>query len=149
MGEKLVVGPVNRGLRNDRPPFMIDNDSFPTLINAYQWRGRILRKRGTSLLTRLQRYFDSTISSYNPGSSFTTLLNDGSGNGTANLFKAFTTLETNASVVPGTVTITDITDSETYTDPNEDGKLVGNLGGTGTINYATGLFVITGAAGDN
>lgn len=53
MGEKIVIGPINKGLRNDRLPFIIDNDSFPTLLNAYQWRGRIKRKRGTELLTRL------------------------------------------------------------------------------------------------
>src|SRR5208337_3750066 len=59
MGEKLVIGPFNRGLRTDRPAFMIDNDSFPTLINAYQWRGRVKRKRGTSLLGRLEYFFET------------------------------------------------------------------------------------------
>jgi hypothetical protein len=144
MGEKIVVGPVNKGLRNDRPPFMIDNDSFPTLINAYQWRGRLKRKRGTSFLARLTRYFDSTISSYNPGSTTITL--DGSGAG--NLLTGFTALQTNASVVPGSVTITDTSNAnELYTDPSENGTLIGSTGGTGTINYATGAFTITGGAG--
>jgi len=69
MGEKIVVGPINKGIRSDRTAFVIDNDSFPTLINAYQWRGRIKRKRGTSLLGRLKRYFDSTLLSYNAGST--------------------------------------------------------------------------------
>ena len=69
MGEKIVVGPISKGLRNDVTPFNVDNDSFPTLINAYQWRGRVKRKRGTSLLGRLQRYFSSLSSSYNPGST--------------------------------------------------------------------------------
>ena len=59
MGEKIIVGPINRGLRTDRTPFVIDNDSFPTLINAYQWRGRVKRKRGTDFLVRLTRYFNS------------------------------------------------------------------------------------------
>ncbi len=36
MGQKLVVGPFNMGLRNDRPAFMIDNENFPVLKNAYQ-----------------------------------------------------------------------------------------------------------------
>lgn len=60
MGEKIVVGPFNRGLNNSREPFNIDNDSFPVLINAYQWRGRIKRKRGTKFLTRLQRSIGTT-----------------------------------------------------------------------------------------
>jgi len=58
--EKIVVGPFDRGLRNDRTPFVIDNDSFPVLINAYQWRGRVKRKRGTSKLTRLKRFLGTT-----------------------------------------------------------------------------------------
>lgn len=57
MGQKLVVGPFNKGFRNDVTGFNIDNDSFPTLINAYQWRGRVKRKRGTSFLNRLNRAF--------------------------------------------------------------------------------------------
>lgn len=57
MGEKLVIGPINAGLRNNRTAFVIDNDSFPQLVNAYQWRGRVKRKRGTSLVGRLRRIF--------------------------------------------------------------------------------------------
>jgi hypothetical protein len=60
MPEKIVIGPINRGLRNDRTAFVIDNDSFPFLLNAYQWRGRVKRKRGTSLLGRLHRYIGTT-----------------------------------------------------------------------------------------
>lgn len=136
MGEKLVIGPFNRGLRNDVTPFNVDNDSFPTLINAYQWRGRVKRKRGTSKLNRLQRYFDSTIVSYNTGS--TTILLDGSGNG--NLLTGFglTTLAPNASIVPGTVDI-----NGAFTDPAMDGT----LSPSGSINYATGAFTIAALAG--
>lgn len=57
---KIVLGPHNRGLQNDVTAFNIDNDSFATLLNAYQWRGRVKRKRGTSLLGRLQRYIGTT-----------------------------------------------------------------------------------------
>jgi hypothetical protein len=146
MGEKLVVGPVNRGLRNDIPPFMIDNDSFPTLTNAYQWRSRLRRKRGTSFLARLTRYFDSTISSYNPG-GITTITLDGSGNGNL-LFNAAWILETNSALVQGSIMITDTSNAdELYTDPAGNGILVGSTGGTGTINYATGAFNIAGGAG--
>jgi hypothetical protein len=138
MGEKLVVGPVNKGFRNDREPFVIDNDSFPTLLNAYQWRGRVKRKRGTALLTRLTRYFNSTISSYNPSSLSITL--DANGNGNLIVGYAF---QTNSSIVPGSVTITDTATSTVYTDPSMNGT----LSPSGTINYVTGAIVITAAAG--
>lgn len=147
MGEKIIVGPINKGLKNDRLPFVIDNDSFPTLLNAYQWRGRVKRKRGTRFIGRLQRFFNSSSVSYNSGSTTITLGNDGSGNGTGNLLTGFTTLETNASLVPRSITITDTTSGDVYTDPGADGILVGVPSGSGTINYSTGAFVISGAAG--
>lgn len=140
MGEKLVIGPFNKGLRNDVTPFNIDNDSFPNLINAYQWRGRIKRKRGTAFLTRLQRFFNSAISAYGSITSFNLVA------GTGNLLTAFG-LETNGNIVPGSVTLTDSTAGNTYTD-NSLGGLVGVPGGTGTINYATGAITIAGGAGD-
>jgi hypothetical protein len=140
MGEKLVIGPFNRGLRNDREPFVIDNDSFPLLINAYQWRGRIKRKRGTSLLGRLTRFFNSNIASYGSIASFNLV------GGAGNLITGFG-LQTNASIVPGSVSI--VVGANTYTDPGLAGILVGTpgLGASGTINYATGAITIAGGAG--
>jgi hypothetical protein len=145
MGEKIIVGPVGKGLRTDILPFNIDNDAFPVLLNAYQWRGRIKRKRGTQLLNRLSRYFSSTNISYNSGTTTITL--DGTGSGNL-LFNASWSLETNSALVPGSITITDTSNAdETYTDPAANGILVGSTGGTGTVNYATGAFTITGGAG--
>jgi len=145
MTQKLVIGPFNRGLRNDIPPFYIDNDSFPELVNAYQWRGRAKRKRGTEFICRLERFFNSLSTVYNPGTT-TQILN---GSGAGNLFTGFTNLlaiSPNASINPGHVVINDITNGQTYTDLNLDGTLQGSGGGTGTINYATGAFTITGGA---
>lgn len=142
MSEKIIIGPINKGIRTDRTPFVIDNDSFPTLINAYQWRGRVKRKRGTSLLGRLSRYFNSLIASYNPGSTTQVL----SAGGAGNLITGFasSSIQANASIVPGSVTITDNTTSTVYTDPVMDGTLSPG----GTINYASGAFTIIPAAAD-
>lgn len=141
MGEKIVVGPIDKGLRTDRTPFVIDNDSFPTLLNAYQWRGRIKRKRGTALLGRLQRFFNSSSTSY---STTSTITFDSSGN--ANILTGFS-LQTNGNIVPGTVTIVGSVGPVTYTDPTEDGYLTptGTLG-PNTINYATGAILIPAQA---
>ena len=141
---KIVVRPIDKGLRNDRTAFNIDNDSFPTLINAYQWRGRIKRKRGTSLLGRLTRYFNSASAAYNSGTH--TLIIDGTGS--SNLITGFS-LQTNAALVPGSISIFDQITSITYTDPAMNGILVGSPSGSGTINYSTGEFNIgLGAIGD-
>lgn len=137
MGEKIIVGPQNRGLRNDRIPAFIDNESFPTLINAYQWRGRVKRKRGTSLLNRLKRFFNSTSTAY---SATVTITLDGAGAG--NLLTGFS-LQTNGNIVPGSVTIT-APGPTVYTDP----AMNGTLSPSGTINYATGAIVIAAEAGN-
>jgi hypothetical protein len=141
MSQKIIVGPFGKGFRNDIPPFYIDDDSFPLLQNAYQWRDRVKRKRGTSTICRLQRYFNSAVSSYGSISSFN--LSSGAGN----LLTSFD-LEAYGNIVPGTITFTDSTASNTYTDTNKDGTLQGSPAGSGTINYATGNITIVGGASD-
>lgn len=135
MTSRITVGAVGGGLQKNLIPTYIDNDSFPILINAIQWRGRVKRKRGTEFLTRLQRYFDSLSVSYSPIS--TVNLSGGS----LNLFTTFS-LEAGA-LAPGTVNIMDTTSGNNYTDITQDGQLFGNPSGTGTINYATGVISIT------
>lgn len=141
MGQKIVVGPLTKGLRNDVTPFNIDNDSFPVLINAYQWRGRVKRKRGTTLLNRLTRFFNSSSVSYSSSSSINLVA------GAANVLTGFS-LQTNGNIVPGSVTIVDTTAGNTYTDPGLDGILVGAPGGSGTINYSTGAITIAAGGAD-
>lgn len=128
MPEQIIVGPINKGLRNDRTAFIIDNDSFPTLVNAYQWRGRVKRKRGTEFLGRLNRFVSVSVS-----------LTAGS----VNLISALS-LQTNATIVPGSINLVGGTDGTTYTDPNKNGVLTatGGTGTGGTINYSTGVISI-------
>lgn len=144
MGEKLVVGPIDKGLRTNREPFVIDNDNFPVLINAYQWRGRVKRKRGTTVLNRLRRFFNSSSISYNTGPTTITL--DGSGNG--NILTGFS-LQSNGNIVPGSVTLVASGGPTTFTDPTMDGFLTptGTLG-PNTINYSTGAILIPSQAGN-
>jgi hypothetical protein len=140
--QQIVVGNIGKGLTNNPLAFNIDNDAFPTLLNAYQWRGRIKRKRGTSFLGRLTRYFNSSSTSY---SSTSTITFDGSGN--ANLLTGFS-LQTNGNIVPGSVTIVGSMGPVTYTDPTQDGYLTPTgTGGPNTINYATGAIHIPAQAG--
>ena len=129
MGEKLVIGPINQGLTTARTAF--DNDSFPTLINAYQWRGRVKRKRGTALLGRLKR----------AGISVTGLSLSGS---SINLISALS-LQSTSQIVRTSINIVGGSDGTTYTDPTGSGVLTA-AGGTGTggsINYSTGVLTIT------
>ncbi len=125
MGEKIVIGPFNKGLKNDRPPFMIDNDSFPVLLNAYQWRGRVKRKRGTSLLGRLSRFLGTT---------------DGSGN----LIVTILPVPIETGIVSFTIGTDVFVDPGTTADPT-DQILITNSSGTGTLNRVTGVLTITGS----
>src|SRR5437868_7813807 len=124
MGMKLVVGPINKGLKTDRLPFNIDDDSFPRLINAYQWRGRIKRKRGLSLLNRLSRNLGTT---------------DGSGN--------FTVTINPHPILPGIVSF--IVGTSTFTDGGTGGSLITNGSGTATLDLTTGVLTISDAANPN
>lgn len=134
MGRKIVLGPINSGLTTDRTAFVINNDSFPQLINAYQWRGRVKRKRGTQLLTRLTRTLDELdvgLAAASPWSF--------------NLYTLYgITQEANAQIVPGSVTITIQAGPDIDFVDEGDGTLSSvTPGNSGTIEYATGDVVLT------
>lgn len=133
----LVIANIKTGFETDREPFLISNDAFPVIINMFPWRGRIKKKRGTSLLGRLQR--DLTAQSL--GST------DGAGNADINTVFSTLSLSTsqpNASLKMGTIVIT--IGADIFTEPSPpDGTLTGSTGGSATINYATGRIIITGA----
>jgi len=131
---KLVVGSIEKGLRTNRTAFVIDNDNFPELRNAFTWRGRVRRKRGTSLLGQLQRYFDSTSVAY----TSTSVSLDS--NGDANLVVAYS-LPTASSLKIGSLVVTDTVSTTVYTDNGD-----GTLNPSGSINYATGALTIAASA---
>lgn len=119
---KLVVGPFNKGLRKDVVPFNVDNDAFPQLINAYQWRGRIKRKRGTQFVAKLQRFLGTT---------------DGAGNLTVTI-----------SPHPIPTGISSFTvGSEVFVDPGGASPvtLLTNGPGSATLNRTTGVLTIAGS----
>jgi hypothetical protein len=120
MGEKLIIGPINKGLKTDREPFVIDNDSFPQMINAYQWRGQVKRKRGTEQLNRLQKQVAIAL--------------------VLNLNTGQDAILPNLPVVPGSINIVGSGDGTTFKDTNADGILIatGGTGVNGTVNYLTG-----------
>ena len=122
MGEKITVGPINKGIRTDRTAFVIDNDSFPVLINAYQWRGRVKRKRGTRLLGRLRRFI-----------------------GTTDVTGALTVTILPVPIEIGVVSFT--IGSDIFVDPGGASPvtLLTNGTGMGTLDRTTGILTITGS----
>ena len=53
----LQISGNEAGLIQEREEFLLPNDGYPILNNAYVWRERIKRKLGYELLGRLQRKF--------------------------------------------------------------------------------------------
>ncbi len=51
--QQFLIGPTKDGVRKDIKPWATPEDSFDTLLNAYQFRGRIVKKSGYSLLGQL------------------------------------------------------------------------------------------------
>lgn len=51
--QNFIIGPIKEGLRKDQKPFSIPEDAFESLVNAYQFRGRTIRRTGTTLLGNL------------------------------------------------------------------------------------------------
>lgn len=144
----LVISNFTTGLETDREPEFIDNKSFPTLENAYIWRGRIRKKRGTKLLGRLQRKVTAFVGPQieSPGGGA------GTGNVTYNLFTALgiNVSQPDAQLVLGNISNITITigapTSTVLTNTTGSSTMV--VTGTthvsaATINYATGNLVVT------
>jgi len=49
----FMIGPIPEGLQKQVKPYAIAENAFEELTNAYQWRGRIVRRQGYTLLGRL------------------------------------------------------------------------------------------------
>lgn len=139
MPEQIYIGNFARGFITSRLPFVIDNDAFPTMFNFYSWRGRAKRKRGTIFLGQLELQEQIAASPNNWQLAGFNLVSHG-----GNLISHYS-LGSSASIVPGSLSLV-IAADQTYIDPNTDGTLVGSGGGTGTINYATGAFTVSGSA---
>lgn len=138
MSTQLVIGNIDKGYTTKVEPFLLSNDAFPVLNNAFVWRKRVLRKRGNAFLGRLQR----SITETEIGTT------DGNGDFSGNIFTILginaSTLSPDAAIRPGSITIT--VGAETFIEPADpDGTLIGDITGTGTIVYQTGALTLTGA----
>jgi hypothetical protein len=47
--DKFIIAPINSGLRKDVKPFLIPDDAFAKLRNAYVFRGRVKKRFGSDI----------------------------------------------------------------------------------------------------
>lgn len=118
----LKITGNSTGLVQERENFLLPDDAYPVLQNAYVWRERILRKRGFSLLGRLQRNIGTT---------------DGAGNLTVTINPQ--------PIQPGIASF--VIGSDIFQDPGGGSPvtLLTNSSGTGMLDRATGILTITGS----
>lgn len=124
--QPFLIANMRTGLEKDMEPWLIPEDAFPVLEDAYMFRGRVKRKVGYQDLGRLKR----DLIDQNLGNA------DGAGFA-ANIFSI---LSLEGALVPGSLTIT--VGAVTFSD-NGDGTLAGFPStNSGTINYQTGGLIL-------
>jgi len=126
--QPLKITGYHEGLIQEREEFLLPNDAYPILQNAYVWRERILRKKGYELLGRLQRNIGTT---------------DAGGN--AVIVISPLPIQTGvSSFVIGTDTFQD---PGTTANPATQTLLtnIAGVGPFGTLNRVTGTLTITGS----
>ena len=134
----LYIKGNQTGLVQDRQNFILPDDAYPILVNAFVWREQLVRRQGLQLLARLRLIY-TTVSLGNSSNSPWT-------------FTIYTTIspaitEPNAEIEPGSVII--VLGGVTFTDQG-NGTLTGNSpGNSGVINYisSTVTLIATVAGG--
>lgn len=128
MTSSLIISNFKTGFETDREPFLINNDAFPVLSNAYIWRGRILKKRGTALLGRLQVNVPATAIGNYPVA--------------INIFAFFSIagITPNQAIAPGSLVLT-AAGPILLGDSNRDGQILVTSGG-GWAQNVTAVFPI-------
>ena len=133
--QPLYIKGMDGGLVQSRQNFLLPNDAYPVLNNAYVWRERILRKPGCELLGRLARCYTALAFGNFSGGAQPTF--------TGNLYTIAGLAnppETNANIEIGSVLISTLL-GYSFEDSNIDGRLVTTLtsgaGYNGTITNIT------------
>lgn len=138
-----ITGP-KEGLVQSRQEFILPNDAYPQLRNAYVFRERLQRKRGCQLIGRLRRLLNNVLLAplFSPPFGGTYNYNVLTGAG-------LTTIEPNASLVPGsisTITCDFVAIGQQLVDSVGTGVMTVVGAGpivSAKINYATSTITVT------
>jgi len=148
MADRFFIGPYNSGLIRDKKPFLIPDEAFATLKNAYVWRDRVRKRFGARVMNgsvpeQYQQLF--TRFRINIGTT------DGSGNFTGSvptsapntpiatpaIGQLFSVYDTNIAANSNIFTVNTLGNPAT---------MLSTGTATGTYDTTTGAVVITGAS---
>lgn len=138
---QFLIGTIEEGITTNTKPWATPKDSWESLVNMYQWRGRVVRKAPYSQLGQLS----FTVSNQTVGAA--------SQNFSGNIFTSHSPVLSGVKIVPRFTTIT-VNGGVNYTlseDNDNPGtiKFISGAGGAflnGTINYLTGDLVLNFSA---
>ena len=139
--QPVLISSFNSGLTKDKKPYLLIDDAFQQLKNAYAYRGSVKKRDGIKLVGRLRRCFTVAVTLTNQASGTTYAVADI----LADAAFALRATEPDANIQPGGVTVT--VGARVFTDSASDGVLSATGANTGTINYATGALDLVFSAG--
>jgi hypothetical protein len=137
--DRFLIAPVDTGLVKNVPPWLIPDEAFDYMQNAYVFRGRIRKRYGSSLMgvTQYNSRLRSSLSSGGPGVGITDGSGDAVGNVLTILADAGLTLSIGQSFSIGMQQYIIISNT-----PGVQPMLA--TMGSGTFNISTGDYTITG-----
>lgn len=135
--QSIDISGFKSGVQKNKKPFLLTQDAFTKLENAYVWREELKKREGIQLIGRLRRVFASA-----------SIGNSVAVTWTFNIYSTYTpaiTPEATAEISPGTVII--VIGAITFTDQGNALLTSPTGGNSGYINYLTGDVVLTHTGG--
>lgn len=122
----LFVGPLNEGIRRDLQPFLLPNEAYPDLENAYEFRGSIYKKGGNKLIGRLGTRSETLVAARGAGATV------------VNLALRWPPVEVGSIIITdGVTTFTDDGVGFFTIDPPANGHVIGpTVYAAGTVNIS-------------
>jgi len=137
----LYIKGMETGLVQERQDFILPDDAYPILENAYIWREKIKRKLGCQTLGRLRRTFTASSLGLSQASVWTI-------NTLYSTLVPPITVTSSAEIEPGSVVITIQAGPDIVFTDQGNGTLTSPTAmNSGTINYITGVITLTHTAG--
>lgn len=133
--DRFLIGPMNVGLETDLKPFMIPDEAFERLNNAYVFRGRVRKRFGSRLMGADQRSSRLRIALTGGAGVGTT---DGAGNATGTVPGVLFAIGQLFSIGDAYYTVVDAT-------AGAQPMLETVVTTTATFNVGTGAYVFVGA----